>query len=137
MPKPDIDGPAGGYRNAPTGAPAVGAAVPGGSTPWSPSGQFSVDTGELAQAVAAFRGAAESAVAAQAGMPSATGTPWGTDPLGKSFEGQYLGPAEGVQDAVSALARLLEDTADKLDAIRRNAETTEQNAITIATSLSS
>ncbi|MEU6270445.1 hypothetical protein [Saccharopolyspora shandongensis] len=132
MPLSPLDGPTGGYRNAPTSAPEAGH---GSSAPpqWTPpaDGALSFDQTELQRAAALFRAAAASAGSAAAKAPRVAEQglpPWDDDPLGAAFDGGYRDPAEQACAALGELSGLLADVADQLVATGRNfAETEAQN----------
>ncbi|GAA4531707.1 hypothetical protein [Amycolatopsis samaneae] len=131
-----LDGPTGGYRNAPTSAPVTdptsGDLPPG----WSPpaGGVLSLEPRELAGAVAKFHEAAAAASRAASGAPRAgAGTgygvdPWGSDPLGAAFGGRYAEPAQHLPVALEALSQLLDGTADQLARTGRAFAETDEHA---------
>ncbi|MEV0699387.1 hypothetical protein AB0I53_15915 [Saccharopolyspora sp. NPDC050389] len=127
-----LDGPTGGYRNAPTSAPEAGyeSAEPAARTPPA-GGVLSFDQTELQRAVALFQAAAASAGSAAGKAPRVAEQglpPWGDDPLGAAFGGGYRDPAEQACAALGELSGLLDDVADQLVAAGRNfAETEAQN----------
>lgn len=112
--------PTGGYRNAPTGAPAPPGAPAMPPPDGLPDSLLVVDTGKIAQAVAGFQAAAgDTATAAAAARTGTEGgelgaTPWGGDPLGSAFGSQYLPVAQAMDQALGGLAALLSDVADRL-----------------------
>lgn len=138
-----LDGPTGGYRNAPTSAPGVNPA--GGDSPpsWNlpTDGVLSVDLVELERAVSTFQEAAAAASqsvndAPLTGDGSVFGiAPWGSDPLGAAFGSQYAEPAQCMRAALEALTILLQETADKLARVGRGfAEADEQASAVVGNS---
>ncbi|MFD9888113.1 hypothetical protein ACFWY9_02135 [Amycolatopsis sp. NPDC059027] len=135
-----LDGPTGGYRNAPTSAPGIDPFPANTDPQWTPQpgGVLSLDPSELSGAVAKFREAAAAASRAASSAPrTGDGTaygvaPWGSDPLGAAFDGRYADPAEHLPAALEALSKLLDGTADQLTRIgHRFAETDEHAADTV------
>ncbi|MEV0088375.1 hypothetical protein [Saccharopolyspora sp. NPDC050642] len=126
-----LDGPTGGYRNAPTSAPEAGYGL-AAPQEWTPAGGvLSVDQTELRRAVALFQEAAAAARSSAGKAPRVAGQglpPWGDDPLGAAFGGGYRDPAEQACAALDELSGLLGDVADRLVAAGRTfAETEAQN----------
>jgi hypothetical protein len=139
-----LDGPTGGYRNAPTSAPGVdfGAVLPAASWDTAAGGVISVDLAELGRAVMLFHDAAQAAGRAAGAAPrpvagSAFGVaPWGGDPLGAAFGNQYAGPSEQLPEALESLRALLTGTADRLEAARDGFAAAEERATEEAVGLS-
>jgi hypothetical protein len=137
-----LDGPAGGYRNAPTSAPASPAA-PGVPPPWvMPSGGvISVDEAVLGQAVTLFRLAAADAAGVAAKVPRPVvgselgAAPWGDDPLGAAFGAQYADPAQQMGVALDELAGLLTGVADQLASVTGTFVAAEDRAVDLAAGL--
>ncbi|GAA1982201.1 hypothetical protein [Amycolatopsis minnesotensis] len=121
-----LDGPTGGYRNAPVSAPGVNALSGSPPPAWGgglPGGVLSVRPTELMHAVSAFQEAAAAASQAANTAPHTTSlsdtvtsdtAPWGADPLGAAFGSRYTEPARQVPAALEALAKVLHETADRL-----------------------
>jgi hypothetical protein len=139
---PDPPGAAGGYRNAPTSAPASPGA-PGGSpsVDFSIDGVVVVDASQLRRAAAGFQAVADDARAAvQNALNRAEGgtsgtAPWGSDPLGKAFESQYLPVAQPFADAVNALPELFDGIADRLAAAAKTFTAADEKVVELASSL--
>jgi hypothetical protein len=100
-----------------------------------------VDAAQLRLAVAGFQAVADDARrAVQDALNRAEGAtsgtaPWGSDPLGKAFEGQYLPVAQPFADAVAALPDLFEGIADRLAAAANNYTAADEKAVELATNL--
>jgi hypothetical protein len=120
---PPSNDPTGGYRNAPTSAPAP----PGGPNALpSDAGLFQhllvVDTAKILRGAAEFRTAAEDARTSVADARQRTeggelrATPWGSDPLGTAFGSQYVPVAQAMDQALDGIVGLLSEIADRLTA---------------------
>ncbi|MFE0022030.1 hypothetical protein [Amycolatopsis sp. NPDC059021] len=131
-----LDGPTGGYRNAPTSAPGIDPFPATTNPQWTapPGGVISLDQRELAGAVAKFHEAAAAASRAASGAPrTGDGTaygvaPWGSDPLGAAFGGRYADPAQHLPTALEALSKLLDGVADQLARTGRVFDDTDKHA---------
>ncbi len=111
-PLPDVPGPTGGYRNAPTGDPPYnGPALP--SLP-TLDGSLVVDFALVGKAGADAVHAADTMAAAWTALNSAAlfgAAPWGDDPaLGQGFDQVFAQPRDDLLKAVQALP----DTLRKL-----------------------
>ncbi|QIZ35019.1 hypothetical protein [Saccharopolyspora sp. ASAGF58] len=131
-----LDGPTGGYRNAPTAAPGVGyeSVTPSAWTPPA-GGVLSFDRTQLRRAVALFQAAAASARSAAGKAPRVAGqglSPWGGDPLGSAFGSNYQDPAEQACTALDELSDLLDGVVDRLAAVGRNFAETEAQSVELA-----
>jgi hypothetical protein len=117
--------PSGGYRNAPTYAPSGGSDVPPApswNNDWSK--MLVVDLEQLRLAKNAIDAAA-SDVHTYANKidrvlddPSLGAHPWGEDPLGQSFEGQYKGIADNTRQAIDMLGEIFQNIDDGIGNVR-------------------
>ncbi|MCX4550061.1 hypothetical protein OG204_16335 [Streptomyces sp. NBC_01387] len=138
--------PTGGYRNNPLSLTAPDSTVGGGyshdnSVDWS--GVLVVDLGELKNARAVFddaRAVAHDCAAAldrTVTAPALGDRPWGTDPLGKTFEANYAGddgsgPAVVVQGAIDTLEAIFRKLVDDIGAVHGVLEGAEGHASALA-----
>lgn len=111
--------PSGGYRNNPASAPPGGSDVPPApswNNDWSK--MMVVDLEQLRLAKNSFDAAASDAntyaktISQVLDDRSLGAHPWGEDPLGQSFEGQYKGIADNARQAVDMLGGVFKDIAD-------------------------
>jgi hypothetical protein len=126
----------GGYRNAPVSAPA-----PPGAPAGSPGSGFStdgvvvVDPDQIRIAAAGFRRVAEDVRSAvQDAMNRTQGgslgaAPWGSDPLGKSFEAQYVPVVQPFTEALNQLHDLFDGLADRLTSAAADLTGSEDTAV--------
>ncbi|MEU5852139.1 hypothetical protein [Saccharopolyspora shandongensis] len=90
------------------------------------------DEGELQRAVTLFQAAADTGAEAARMAPKNADQglpPWGSDPLGKAFGGQYKEPADQLGAALDQLAGLFHGVSDQLNAITRQFNETEAGNI--------
>lgn len=133
-PLPDVPGPTGGYRNAPTGVPPYG----GPAVPPVPSldGTLVVDFALVGKAGADAGRAAEGMAAAWTALSSAAlfgAAPWGDDPaLGQGFDQVFAQPRDDLLKAVQALPDTLRKLADALGATRSTFERADEHATELA-----
>jgi len=129
--------PTGGYRNAPTGAPNGPDPIAPVPTHIDTVGLVAVDLDALRAAVQDFED-----LKAQADAPykasssySAGAHPWGEDPMGASFEQNYLPSAQAAQQALEALVDLFSGLADALKDTHQGYQNTDDHSKAVATSL--
>ena len=124
---PEAPDPTGGYRNAPTDAPTGPSPIDPVPTHFDTVGLVAVDLDALKAAVQDFEG-----LKAQADAPykaadsySAGAHPWGEDPMGASFEQNYLPSAQAAQQALQAIVELFSGLADALTATHKDYQDTD------------
>ncbi|GAA1986635.1 hypothetical protein [Kitasatospora viridis] len=117
-PLPDVPGPTGGYRNAPTADPPYA----GPPLPAVPAldGTLVVDFALVGRAATDAGKAADTMAGAWAALSSAAlfgAAPWGDDPaLGQGFDQVFAQPRDDLLKAVQALPDTLRKFADALGA---------------------
>jgi uncharacterized protein YukE len=96
-----------------------------------------VDTERLAATVPEFRQIANSLEQVRTtleGQLGALDKCWGQDDTGKSFEDNYLEPAQNLRDGLKTLVEVLGSVADGINTMTRGADRTEQDALDTARS---
>ncbi|MGC0314699.1 hypothetical protein [Kitasatospora acidiphila] len=135
-PLPDVPGPTGGYRNAPTGDPPYNGSTP----PALPTldGTLVVDFAQVGKAGIDASNAADTMAAAWTTLSSAAlfgAAPWGDDPaLGQGFDQVFAQPRDDLLKAVQALPDTLRKFAEALGAAHSTLENGDEKTNELAQS---
>ncbi|MDH6710141.1 hypothetical protein P3T27_006890 [Kitasatospora sp. MAA19] len=138
-PTPDVPGPTGGYRNAPTGVPPyTGPPVPPLPTL---DGTLVVDFALLGKAGVDAGNAADSMSTAWTALSAAAlfgAAPWGDDPaLGQGFDQVFAQPRDDLLKAVQALPDTLKHLAEALGGAHSTFRSADEHATELAASFPS
>ena len=132
----------GGYRNAPgTSATPPSSSLPSSSTWSAPAGTTVINTGDIRSAAAGFSDDGTQTndlfqtLSGTLNGNDVGGVPWGNDSLGQSFGAQYTPAATTALTALQDLISLFQTTTTNLDNVAGIFENTEDENVTLATSL--
>jgi hypothetical protein len=131
---PDVPGPTGGYRNAPTGAPPYN----GPSLPTLPTldNTLVVDFALIGKAGIDASNAADTASSAWTALSAAAlfgAAPWGDDAaLGQAFDQNFAQPRDDLLKALQALPDTLKHLADALGGAHATLKSGDEQAKDLA-----